>query len=208
MKLENMFELGFFINLDERTDRLEGCEKEWYKINFYPERFSAIKNNHGPTGCYLSHLEILRKARDVNKNVVIFEDDISFNDDCRQVLGEALNELYSLDFDMGYFGGNILRPFFQVTEHWGRLSHCQSTHAMFFNKKFLPTTINFLEQNPPQISHLCIDQLYADYLVPNCKAYMIIPMIAIQKSDFSTIEGRDMTYDIPIQRYWHFLVRK
>jgi hypothetical protein len=32
-------------------------------------------------------------------------------------------------------------------------------------------------------------------------------MIAIQKSDFSTIEGKEMTYQIPIERYNHFLVR-
>lgn len=207
MKLENLFEMSYFINLDERVDRLDDLDAEWYKINFYPERFSGIKNSYGATGCYLSHLEILKKARDVNKNVLIFEDDVSFSDDCRQVLSEALDELWGLDFDMGYLGGNVLRPFFQTTKHWGRLSHCQSTHAMFFNKKFLPSVIDFLEKNSPSTSRLCIDQLYADYVIPNCKAYIIIPMIATQKSDFSTIEGRDMTYEIPIERYNHFLVR-
>lgn len=209
MKLDNFFEMSYFINLDERQDRLKDLDKEWYKIGFYPEKFSAIKCENGAIGCYLSHLEILRRAQKSNSNVLIFEDDVYFSGDYnyKYIVEESLEELYDLDFDMGYLGGNILRPFFQTTKHWARLSHCQSTHAMFFNRKFLPTVVNFLEQNPPQKNGLCLDQLYADYLVPNCRAYMIIPMIAIQKSDFSSIERKDMTYDIPIQRYNHFLVR-
>jgi len=202
--------MSYFINLDERNDRLKSLDEEFYKINFYPERYPAIKHENGAIGCYLSHLDILRKARDANKNVLIFEDDVSFPDDCncRNVIENAMDELYDLDFDMGYLGGNILRPFFQKTKYWARLSHCQSTHAIFFNKKFLSSVVNFLEQNSPDKSHLCLDQLYADFIVPNCLTYIIIPMIATQKSDFSTIEGRDMTYDIPIERYNHFLVRQ
>jgi len=207
MKLDQLFELSYFINLPERTDRLGSLDAEWYKINHYPERFSAIKHENGVIGCYLSHLGILKKARDLNKSVLIFEDDVVFDEDCRQVLESSLDELCDLSWDMAYFGGNVLRPFFQLTQHWGRLSHAQSTHAYCVSKNFLSTVVDFLEKNPPWISKLCLDQLYADYLVPNCNAYIIIPMIARQKSDFSTIENRQMTYDLPIQRYWHFLVK-
>lgn len=209
MKLDNFFEMSYFINLDERKDRLADLEKEWWKINFHPERFSAIKNENGAIGCYLSHLEILRRARDAYKNVLIFEDDVFFTDEhnCRKNIEDALDELYDIPWDIGYFGGNILRPFFQTTKHWARLSQCQSTHAYFVNKNFLHSLVAFLENNPPEKSHLCLDQLYADHVIPYCKAYIIIPMIAIQKSDFSTIEGRNMTYDIPSERYDCFLVR-
>ena len=141
-------------------------------------------------------------------DVTEMEDDVEFDEDCRQVLEVSLDELCDLDYDMIYFGGNILRPFYQVTKHWARLSHCQSTHCMAFNKKFLPTVVGFLENNSTQKTGLAIDQLYADWLVPNCRAYIIIPMIARQRSDFSTIENREMTYDLPVQRYWHYLVRQ
>ena len=117
------------------------------------------------------------------------------------------DELYDLKYDMVYFGGNILRPFFQVSKHWARLSHCQSTHCYLIQKDFLPTAIDFLSNNPPPKTGLAIDQLYADYLVPNCRAYICIPMIARQRSDFSSIEHSKMTYDLPVQRYWHYLVK-
>lgn len=207
MKLDQIFELGYLINLKERTDRWNLCDHEFYKINYYPKRFEAIKHEIGRTGCFLSHLEILKQAQKENKNVLIMEDDVEFDEDCRQVLESSLDELIDLDFDMGYLGGNILRPFYQTTKHWARLSHCQSTHAMFFNKKFISAVIGFLEMNDIRKNGLAIDQLYADYLVPNCKAYIIVPMIARQRSDFSSIENREMTYDLPVQRYWHYLVK-
>ena len=207
MKLDQLFELGYLINLKERVGRWELCDQEFYKINYYPRRFEAVKHEVGRVGCYLSHLEILRQARDKNQNVLIMEDDVEFDEDCRQVLEASLDELCDLDYDMIYFGGNILRPFYQVTKHWARLSHCQSTHCMAFNKKFLPAVVGFLENNSAQKTGLAIDQLYADWLVPNCKAYIIVPMIARQRSDFSTIENKEMTYDLPVQRYWHYLVK-
>lgn len=207
MKLDQLFPSGYLINLDERKDRWELCDNEFYKINYYAERFPAIKHEQGKIGCYLSHLEVLKKAQEKNQNVLIMEDDVEFDEDCRTFLEKALDELCDLDFDMAYFGGNILRPFFQASKHWARLSHCQSTHCYSVNKKFLPIVINFLESNPTAKNGLCLDQLYADYLIPNCRAYIIVPMIARQRSDFSTIENREMNYDIPAQRYWHYLVK-
>lgn len=207
MKLDQIFELGYLINLKERVDRWELCDHEFYKINYYPQRFEAIKNEVGRVGCFLSHLEILKKAQRENKNVLIMEDDVEFDEDCRQVLEASLDELCDLNFDMAYFGGNILRPFFQVTKHWARLSHCQSTHCYSIHRNFLSTIINFLENNSTQKTGLAIDQLYADYLIPNCKAYIIMPIIARQRSDFSTIENREVTYDLPVKRYWHYLVK-
>jgi GR25 family glycosyltransferase involved in LPS biosynthesis len=202
MKLDQVFELGYVINLDERTDRLQECEKEWYKINYYPERFSAIKNQHGPTGCYLSHLKLLQKARDENKNIIIFEDDVYFEDDCRDVIEKSLDELYNTEWDMMYWGGNILRPFYQVSPHLARLSHCQSTHCYSVSKRFLPQLVEIVEKNP-----MILDCLYADIVVPNFKAYIVVPMLASQRSSYSDIENKIMTYDVPTQRYWHFLVR-
>jgi GR25 family glycosyltransferase involved in LPS biosynthesis len=207
MKLDQIFELGYLINLKERADRWELCDNEFYKINYYPVRFEGVKHDVGRIGCFLSHLEILKQAQKENKNVLIMEDDVEFDEDCRQVLEASLDELCGMQWDMAYFGGNILRPFFQIKKHWARLSHCQSTHCYSIQKNFLTTVINFLENNSAQKTGLAIDQLYADYLIPNCKAYIIVPMIARQRSDFSTIENCQMTYDLPVQRYWHYLVK-
>ena len=203
MKLENMFEMSYVINLDKRPDRLVACEDAWYKLNFYPERFSAIENENPSLGCYLSHLEILRKARDANKNVLIFEDDIEIINFEEKLIEKALDELYDLDWAMLYLGGNILKPFYQTSPHLAKLNHCQSTHAYSINKKYLPQIVEFVEKNI-----FIIDCLYADYVVPQLPCYITIPMMAIQRSDYSNIEKRKMTYDIPIERYNRFLVKK
>ena len=62
MKLDNMFENSFCINLKSRPDRWEEMQDEFYKINFYPNRFEAIVDENPVKGCYLSHLELLRRS--------------------------------------------------------------------------------------------------------------------------------------------------
>ena len=203
MKLENMFELAYCVNLKERFDRWSLCQEEFDKIHFFPERFDAIKHETPWMGCYLSHLEILKKARQENKNVIIFEDDVEFVNIQDNVIEKALDELYNLDYAMLYLGGNILKPFYQETDHLARLQHCQSTHSYAINKKYLDTIIQFLEKQP-----YIIDVLYANYVVPQLPSYIIYPMVAIQRTSYSNIEKQEMTYDIPIARYNQFFVKK
>ena len=204
MKISEMFELSFCINLDERTDRWEESKKEFEKINHLPERFSAIKHDNPSFGCFYSHLVILNRAVSENKNVLIFEDDVEFiQDDTLSIIESALEELSNMEWDMLYLGGNILKPFYQVTDHLARLSHCQSTHAYAVNKNFLPTLEEYLRKNV-----YIIDVMYAEGVIPYTNSYIVYPMIAIQRSSYSDIEKREMTYDIPLERYNKFFVPK
>lgn len=66
----------FYINLDKRTDRRREIELELTGAGITAERFAAIAATPGIVGCGLSHLAVLRLARDRGlKNVLIFEDD-------------------------------------------------------------------------------------------------------------------------------------
>lgn len=201
MDIDKMFGVSYCINLKERKDRWEVCQKEFEKIGFFPKRFEAIKNEKPWLGCYLSHLEILREARQKRENVLIFEDDVEFVNLDKISISDALDEINDMEWAMGYFGGNILKPFYQETSFWARLNHCQSTHSYFISKEYLNDIIMFLEKNP-----YIIDVLYANYLVPQFPSYIIIPMVAIQRTSYSNIEQKNMTYDIPIQRYYQNLV--
>jgi GR25 family glycosyltransferase involved in LPS biosynthesis len=202
VKLENFFELSFCINLKERTDRWEECQEEFEKIHFYPERFEAIKDKNPVIGCLKSHIEILKIAKQENKNVLIFEDDVSFINTETHIVEKALDELYNLDFCLFYLGGNILKPFYQITNHLAKLTHCQSTHAYSCSKKYVPMVLDFLEKNI-----YYVDCLYSDYIVPSTPCFVTVPLIATQRTSYSDIEHREMTYDVPIQRYWDNLVR-
>lgn len=203
MKIDEFFPLKYIINLDERPDRLKLANEEFKKIGIKPERFSAIKNENGAIGCYLSHLNILREALYRDENVIIFEDDVELADNYKDVVESALDEIQDLEFDMIFFGGNILRPAYQVTKHLAKLTHCQSTHNYCVNKKFLPQLVPFLEYN-----QFIIDVLYAENVVTQKNCYITVPMVAIQRTDFSSIEKQTMSYDIPIARYNQFLVKK
>lgn len=203
MKIDEMFPLQYYVNLDEREDRKELAEKEFDKLGIHPQRFSAIKHKNGAVGCYLSHLNILKIAEAKKENVLIFEDDVQFIGDYNEVINKAMDELDDLDWHMGYFGGNILRPAYQVTPHWAQVSHCQSTHAYFVHKNFVPSLVAFLERN-----RFILDVLYAEHVVTQKNCYITVPMVAIQRTDFSSIEKQEMSYDIPIERYNKFLVKK
>ena len=69
----------FYINLDRRPDRRTEVEAEFKKMELSVERFSAIDRSPGIVGCGLSHLAVLKMARERGlKNVLIFEDDFQF----------------------------------------------------------------------------------------------------------------------------------
>ncbi|NDE14250.1 hypothetical protein EBZ80_04895 [bacterium] len=68
-----------YLNLDKRTDRRAEIERELASMGLVAERFAAIEKSPGILGCSLSHLHILRMARERQwKNVLILEDDLRF----------------------------------------------------------------------------------------------------------------------------------
>jgi glycosyl transferase family 25 len=70
-----------YINLEYRKDRKEQIEHELeiMSLKQNSERFDAIKGNPGGIGCGLSHIEILKLAKERNyKNILILEDDFQF----------------------------------------------------------------------------------------------------------------------------------
>ena len=205
-KLNEIFPLVYYINLDEREDRRKETEWELEEYNIEAERFEAIKVDEPRMGCWLSHLRILEEAREKNQSVFIFEDDTVILENKRFKIDYSVEELEKLDWDMFYLGGNILRPFFQVTDYLARLSHCQSTHAYGINIHMIDPIIKTLERFIS--SNLHIDQVYADYIVPNVRAYISHPMLAIQRESYSDILGKVENYGLPTKRYWHYLITK
>jgi glycosyl transferase family 25 len=76
----NHIEHVVYINLAKRRDRREHMETLLAEYDISATRFEAIEHSYGLYGCGLSHLEVLKMARDNKwKNVLILEDDILFN---------------------------------------------------------------------------------------------------------------------------------
>lgn len=203
MKLDNFFELSYCINLKSRPDRWEQMQNEFYKINFYPQRFGAVQNENPVRGCYLSHLEILKQAKKENKSVLVLEDDAFFYEYEKDTIEKALDELYALDdWWLFYLGANLMSPCYQETKHLARLTWAQSTHAYCINKKHIAEILDFVEKNEN-----FIDVTYTN-IVRQVPCYITIPIVCIQRTDYSDIEHREMSYDLPLKRYWENLVYK
>ena len=76
-------DIGYFINLDERTDRLEKLESQLSKFKIEGvERVSANKStSSGPTNCKRSHYDLLKKLVDSEyETLLVLEDDCLFLD--------------------------------------------------------------------------------------------------------------------------------
>ena len=137
MNIQKFFPLIKYINLDERKDRDILARKEFEKIGVFPERFSAIKRDNGAEGCYLSHLNLLREAEIRGENLLVFEDDVQFCDGAKDIIKSALDELKDKNWVLFYLGGNLLRPAYQCSKNLARLTHCQSTHSIGYNIKYI-----------------------------------------------------------------------
>jgi glycosyl transferase family 25 len=100
----------FYINLDKRTDRRKHIENVLSTYGLEAERFSAIaRPDQGILGCGLSHLAVLKLAKERNyKNVLIFEDDFTFLVS-PQFFREKITQLFSSDipFDVCMLAYNL-----------------------------------------------------------------------------------------------------
>lgn len=198
MKLDDLFELSYVLNLDKRHDRLARLEnEEWGKISFWPTRFPAIERENGAQGCYESHLAMLKEAEKQNKNLLVFEDDVTFFEHERVTIEKSLDELVQQDdWWMWYGTANILRPFYQVSSCLARLNHAQSTVFYGINKKHVSEIIKIVEENPT-----FIDVVYSEGIVRNHPCFICVPMIALQYPDYSDIEHQSVDYSYMIDRY-------
>jgi hypothetical protein len=120
------------------------------------------------------------------------------------VVESACEELKNLDFAMFYLGGNILKPFNQVTPHLAKLTHSQSTVAYSVNVKYAPMLVGNILHN----ARFPIDMIYADGIIPNKNCYITVPMVATQRAGYSDIEGAEVNYeDYLMDRYEKNIVR-
>ena len=209
MQIEEVFPLITYINMDHRKDRDEQVNLEFKKLEISPTRVSGKiyrgtdnPNWNGIAGCTLSHITCLNMAVEKKCNILIFEDDVKFINDYKNVISSALDELKNLEWSLWYMGGNLLKPIYQVTDHLGKLTWCQSTVAYGVNANFVQRLIHYI---PNQI--MPIDLVYTNYVIPNNNCYMTVPMVAVQRNSYSDIEGVEVDYESYLEkRFWDNLV--
>lgn len=194
---------NFFINLDERPDRLEHVLEEFKKIGVEGTRYKGNKTKNGAIGCTLSHIKCLEMAKINNyPQVFICEDDITFLDPSLFLknLNKFKNSVYSKSWDVIIVGGNNAPPFKPINNFCIQVNNNQTTtgyivNAAYYDKLILnfKTGLQQLLQNPTDKRNYAID-IYWKQLQRQDKWYMIIPPTVIQYASYSDIEEHVVDY--------------
>lgn len=195
---------GFYINLNSRLDRKLHVEHQLDLVGIRNNvrRFNAIHNINGRIGCSLSHLKCIQMAKEQNMEfVLILEDDVSFllPDDFVENVNKFLSNLKN-KWDVLLLAGNNLPPFTTNDEVSIRVSHCQTTTGYIVRQHYYDTLIANIKEGvaklmktPEHHYYFAIDK-YWIHLQKQHRWMLLVPLIVVQRPDYSDIEKRYTDY--------------
>jgi GR25 family glycosyltransferase involved in LPS biosynthesis len=195
-----------YINLESRKDRREHIEGELKSIGINSIRFNAIKLQNGRIGCSMSHLKCLQIAKKNNwPYVMICEDDLLFLD--KGLAVKQMNHFLALHSDpkdicnVMLIAGNNVPPYKVIDDTCIRVSHCQTTTGYIVKNAYydtlienIKTGIEKLMKNPTNAFSYSIDKYWIQ-LQKRDVWYLLAPIIAVQREDYSDIEQRTINYE-------------
>ena len=215
--LIEFFDRAYVINLPERRDRRAEMTWEFKKVGVaFPSEqvnlFSAIKPDGrgefptaGVRGCFLSHLGVLKEARNHGlKNVLLIEDDLSFFNFFKSQQTALIKSFEQTEWDFAYLGHSrpvsIDAPVLERT-----LEVIPNAHFLAFNGRVLDRLVGFLEeilQRPdghPLGGPMHIDGAYAVFQKQNPDTVTLIsrPGFGFQRSSRSSLSDRHWFDQLP-----------
>lgn len=209
MKLLDYFDRIEIIHLPERADRLallkhelatlgmsiDGCK---VRIPFAPRPADANGfPSRGVYGNFLSHLSIVRTARDDGlRNVLVLEDDAIFSRRMVKTQAHLVATLQNAPWDMCFFGHSLKRelagyPKGLVAHPAGFIwAHCYAVNASVFDRliAYLEMTM-VLEPGDPQGARMYIDGAFSMFRQrhPEVVALVSNPVLSVQRGSPSSI---------------------
>jgi len=182
----------YVINLKKRIDRLNRVKKDFSNYNLII--VEAIECEEGWVGCFKSHQKVIQIAKEKKLPYIIV-----IEDDCKIVnhsifdtnLKQILNWLVNNNGEWNLFLGAITKvwtykKFFQLDNNLKLLSvnEGKTLHFVIYNSNCYDYYLN-LEPCVP------IDKCWHNKLI----GIITIPFIAIQYTDYSDIENKEVNYD-------------
>jgi GR25 family glycosyltransferase involved in LPS biosynthesis len=180
--LHDYFPYRVCINLDRRPERWSRMQELFLQHQVNPvERFAAIDGlklnvpvhsqiSKGGYGCLLSHVEIVKRARERQlPTVLIFEDDCCFDPDFNNKFSYYIRQLPS-DWDMFLLGGMHIEEPNMVTTGIARLKSTCLSHAYALNHSIYDAFIELCEpaQEPIDMYTLMLQEKFNCYgMVPD-----------------------------------------
>ena len=153
-----------YINLQKRPERRTHIESVLSEYGIQADRFEAIEHSHGLYGCGLSHLAVLKMARDNGwKNVLILEDDILVNSPPSE-FEQRIHRLFQEGpaFDVFMLDVNLQRSE-PVDQDWllrVRYAHCAGAYIV--QSHYYQTLIDLYEWALPLLLETGAHWIYAN----------------------------------------------
>lgn len=192
----------FYINLESRKDRRIHFENQMLLIGLNAIRFNAIKHNYGAIGCSLSHLMLLKYAKEHNlDHILIMEDDIMFLNP--NIFINNLNNflMNHKEFDVLLLAGNNMGHYNVIDDNCIKITKCQTTTGYLVKNHYYDKLINNFEEstnnlinNIKSVGTYAIDQ-YWNKLQMVDNWYLLTPLTVTQRPDYSDIEKKNTNYN-------------
>ena len=195
----------FYINLDKRNDRKDEIEKELTNYNLFnnSERFSAIQiPDHGILGCTMSHLEVIKIAKERKyKQVLILEDDFYFT-----VSKEEFENQLTNFFDL-HISYNICMISYNLNSsspteypYLLKVLDGQTASGYIIHESFYDSMINLYEYAIPQLKETRQHWIYANdqiwkRLQPQSEWFAFSPRFGKQRDGFSDNTNTFVSYN-------------
>lgn len=196
----------YLINLPRRTDRLKVSTDILHRHGINFEVCEAIDLPNGADGIRQTMIGLFTHILDNTpyNEVLIFEDDIDFlTSDVVGCIWVAMRELPT-DYDLLFLGANVYKPLLPHSANLLKLTGAVANHAIVYTRKAMTELRELYINNPKSIT----DSLMDTHIVSRGDCYIMNPQIAMQRADYSDIEGKFVNYKPYIQDRFNSQLRK
>lgn len=191
----------FVVNLKRRPDRLEHIKKEMEYIGWEYEIFEAVDIG-SYVGCTLSHLEILKIAKERNYDrVMIIEDDCTFMPYSKSLIKKIEEESKDIQFAILNLSPTLNRPvlgsienplFLDITNLPEKNENHRdifATNMIIYDKSIYDDVFHITGTTYGPPNYYPIDEFNFRFIISEKQSYCPILPIAPQMSDWSDVSG-------------------
>ena len=187
----------YYINLEKRKDRKENIENELKNMGLQGERFDAIENEFACYGCSMSHLGVLKKAKEMNyKHILILEDDFVFlvtKEQMEKTMDTFFSMVYDETVDKFHYDVCMLNYNSGIKDDDTFMyKNIETSNAASYiiNGDYLDTLIELFETNFPLLLDTRMHWIYTNdqiwkQLQKKDNWYCLNPRIGKQMADYS-----------------------